>query len=141
MLAWAARLHEIGLTVSYGKYHRHGGYLLANADLPGFSRNDQSLLGSIVAVHRRKIDRRVLAALPKKMRKRALRLIVLLRLAVLLNRSRNPAPLPPFRLEEENGSLLFRAPKSWLGAHPLSVRDLASERAWLAPVGVDLALA
>jgi len=26
-LAWAARLHEIGLAVSHAKYHRHGAYL------------------------------------------------------------------------------------------------------------------
>jgi hypothetical protein len=31
-MKWAARLHEIGLDVSHGGYHRHGAYLLENAD-------------------------------------------------------------------------------------------------------------
>jgi len=137
-LAWAARLHEIGLAVSYSKHHRHGGYMLAHADMPGFSHDDQILLSTIVRLHRRKIDLRALDALPAAQGERARRLVVLLRLAVLLNRSRNPAPLPPFRLEEADGRLRFEAPARWLEAHPLSVRDLADESARLAALGVDL---
>ena len=33
MLKWAARLHEVGLDVSHNGYHRHGAYLLENADM------------------------------------------------------------------------------------------------------------
>jgi len=44
LLAWAARLHEIGLVVSYTGYHKHGAYLVANADMPGFSRDEQAVL-------------------------------------------------------------------------------------------------
>ena len=36
ILRWAARLHEIGLDVAHSGYHRHGAYLLANADMAGF---------------------------------------------------------------------------------------------------------
>ena len=43
-LKWAARLHEIGLDVSHSGYHRHGAYLLENADMPGFPREEQRLL-------------------------------------------------------------------------------------------------
>jgi exopolyphosphatase/guanosine-5'-triphosphate,3'-diphosphate pyrophosphatase len=38
LLQWAARLHEVGLDIAHSKHHLHGGYLLANADLPGFAR-------------------------------------------------------------------------------------------------------
>jgi exopolyphosphatase/guanosine-5'-triphosphate,3'-diphosphate pyrophosphatase len=38
ILKWAARLHEIGLDVSHSGYHRHGAYLLENADMQGFAR-------------------------------------------------------------------------------------------------------
>ena len=54
MLDWAARLHEIGLVVSHGSFHKHGAYLLANADMPGFTRQQQAILASLVRVHRRK---------------------------------------------------------------------------------------
>ncbi len=57
-LRWAARLHEIGLDVAHSGYHRHGAYLLENADMPGFAREEQQLLASIVGGHRRKLDDR-----------------------------------------------------------------------------------
>jgi exopolyphosphatase/guanosine-5'-triphosphate,3'-diphosphate pyrophosphatase len=53
-LEWAARLHEIGLDVAHAGYHRHGAYLLENADLPGFAREEQ-LLWPPVGSHRRKL--------------------------------------------------------------------------------------
>ena len=37
LLAWAGRLHEIGLDVAHSGYHRHGAYLLENADMLGFA--------------------------------------------------------------------------------------------------------
>ena len=55
-LQWAARLHEIGLDVSHSGYHRHGAYLLENADMPGFPREEQRLLARLVGAHRRKLD-------------------------------------------------------------------------------------
>ena len=54
-LKWAARLHEIGLDVSHSGYHRHGAYLLENADMPGFPREEQRLLARLVGAHRRKL--------------------------------------------------------------------------------------
>lgn len=43
-LDWAARLHEIGLDIAHHQYHKHGAYIIENADLPGFSQQDQKLL-------------------------------------------------------------------------------------------------
>ncbi len=54
LLRWAAQLHEIGLDVAHSGYHRHGAYLLANADMAGFPREEQKLLAIIVGGHRRK---------------------------------------------------------------------------------------
>ncbi|MFZ3175299.1 MAG: exopolyphosphatase, partial [Thiobacillus sp.] len=51
-LDWAARLHEIGLSVSHGGYHRHAGYILENADMPGFSRTDQARLALLARAQR-----------------------------------------------------------------------------------------
>jgi exopolyphosphatase/guanosine-5'-triphosphate,3'-diphosphate pyrophosphatase len=33
-LAWAAQLHEIGTQISHSEYHKHGAYILDNADAP-----------------------------------------------------------------------------------------------------------
>src|SRR3954469_13358471 len=56
LLVWAARLHEVGLDIAHARYHNHGGYLLANADMPGFSRLQQRALAALVAFPRRKLD-------------------------------------------------------------------------------------
>src|SRR5690606_25263301 len=90
LLVWAARLHEVGLDIAHSKYHQHGAYLLANADLPGFVRLEQRLLATLVGFHRRKLDGLDLEALPEAWRGSVFRLLVLLRLAVLLNRTRSP---------------------------------------------------
>ena len=45
-LQWAARLHEIGLDVSHSGYHRHGAYLLENADMPGFPARRAAAAGA-----------------------------------------------------------------------------------------------
>ncbi|MGO9599940.1 MAG: exopolyphosphatase, partial [Isosphaeraceae bacterium] len=34
LLSWAARLHEIGLSVAYSGYHKHSAYILTHADMP-----------------------------------------------------------------------------------------------------------
>ena len=41
LLRRAAYVHEIGLVISHGGYHRHGAYLLQHSDIPGFSQIDQ----------------------------------------------------------------------------------------------------
>ena len=41
-LDWAALLHETGFSVSHTGFHKHGAYILQNADMPGFSAGEQS---------------------------------------------------------------------------------------------------
>ena len=94
ILGWAARLHEAGLFVSHNQYHKHGAYLLANGDMSGFSRQAQSMLSSLVRGHRRKFPSPVFEQLTPGETRRARRLCVLLRLAVVLNRSRADDFLP-----------------------------------------------
>ena len=36
-LNWAAQLHEVGVAISHSDYHKHGAYILDNADAPGFA--------------------------------------------------------------------------------------------------------
>jgi exopolyphosphatase/guanosine-5'-triphosphate,3'-diphosphate pyrophosphatase len=51
-LFWAAVLHEIGLGVAHAGYRHHGAYLVENADLPGFSRNEQARLAQLIRDHK-----------------------------------------------------------------------------------------
>jgi len=137
-LGWAARLHEIGLDIAHVKYHSHGGYLLANADMPGFSRAEQQLLAVIVGNHRRKIDDFQTHDFPAEWRKPAFRLTVLLRIAVLLNRSRSAEELPPIRVQCGSRRLELEFPEQWLDNNQLTRADLEQEKDWLAAVGFKL---
>jgi exopolyphosphatase / guanosine-5'-triphosphate,3'-diphosphate pyrophosphatase len=141
LLAWAARLHEIGLDIAHAKYHQHGGYLLANADLPGFAGLEQGMLSKLVQFHRRKLDSLTLSDLPGAWREPVFRLIVLLRLAVLLHRSRSPTELPDFALAVAERRLEILLPPEWIGNNPLTAADLAQECSWLAAANFELAIA
>lgn len=138
ILAWAARLHELGLDIAHAKHHRHGAYLIANADLPGFNRLEQRLLAIIVGHHRRKLDGFGSDELPSSMRKQALRLTVLFRLAVLLNRSRRTVASPPVLLRASGKRLKVLFDRTWLRGNHLTRADLKRERVWLKVVGVKL---
>jgi exopolyphosphatase/guanosine-5'-triphosphate,3'-diphosphate pyrophosphatase len=138
ILRWAARLHEIGLDVAHSGYHRHGAYLLANADMAGFPREEQKLLAIMVGSHRRKPAIEEADELMAPWDKRAPALTLLLRLAVLLNRGRSSVALPDIRLTARQDSLEIRFPARWLDDHPLTVADLQSEIENLKTVGFRL---
>jgi exopolyphosphatase/guanosine-5'-triphosphate,3'-diphosphate pyrophosphatase len=140
LLVWAARLHEVGLDIAHARYHHHGGYLVAHSDLPGFVRLEQQLVASLVTLHRRKLDDPFLDELPGSWRAPMLKLVVLLRLATLLNRSRSPSDLPPIRLTPGKESLKLEFPGPWLDANPLTAADLEQEEAWLRARGFELEL-
>ncbi len=127
MLRWAARLHEIGLDVAHSGYHRHGAYLLEHADMAGFPREEQMLLALIVGAHRRKPDLARVDELVAPWDEYAIYLVVLLRLAVLLNRGRSTQPQPELRLVAKGRSLEVSFPPEWLDDHPLTVADLSQE--------------
>ncbi len=54
-LAWAASLHEIGTHISHSDYHKHGAYILDNADVLGLSVNQLHRLSLLVLGHRGKL--------------------------------------------------------------------------------------
>ena len=54
-LSWAASMHEVGFAISHSDYHKHGAYILENADLLGFSMQELQRLGLLVLGHRGKL--------------------------------------------------------------------------------------
>ena len=133
-LTWATQLHEIGLAVAHSGYHKHGAYLIAESDMPGFSRDDQQVLSAIVRGHRRKLRPEYFDAITTaEARRTTMLLTVLLRLAVLLNRSRRPGPRPALIADPAAPAIELRFDDDWLEDHPLSVADLQGEaEAWRA---------
>lgn len=140
LLGWAARLHEIGLSVSFSNFHKHGAYLVANSDMPGFSRADQELLAAMLLGQRKKLGREVFSGLPVGEFEQAVRLTVLLRVAIRLARSRSPRPQPPFTATARRNALELGFQADWLEAHPLTQADLAEEADKIEEMGVELRL-
>lgn len=138
MLQWAAILHEIGLDISHDGYQRHGAYIAENADLPGFPRAEQQVLAFLIASQRREISLRYARKLPSSWRDLALRLALLLRFAVLLNRSRSSTDLPEVGVRVGKNYVNLAFPDRWLQENPLTTADLRRERSYLRKVGFKL---
>jgi exopolyphosphatase/guanosine-5'-triphosphate,3'-diphosphate pyrophosphatase len=139
VLEWAARVHEIGLSIAYSGYHKHSAYILEHGDMPGFSREVQALLAAVVGAHRRKLSRALFESVAEhESRELALRLALILRLAVRLHHSRSREPLPDVKLAAGPNSLTLVFPSGWLEARPLTRADLEEEAELFAGVGFRL---
>lgn len=138
ILGWAAQLHELGLAIAHSQYHKHGAYILEHADLPGFSRQDQQVLALLVRSHRRKLQFKCFESLPVDTPAKLVRLALLLRLAVLLHRSRSDGEIPILALKAREARLSIRFEPSWLEENPLTFADLSSEVAVMKSAGLKL---
>ena len=138
MLSWAARTHEIGLTIAHSQFHKHSAYLLTHSDLPGFTTHEQLQLATLVRGHRRKFPKDEFKALPKRLQESYRRLCVLLRIAVILHRSRSKDRLPAISFSVENKKLIIEFPEGWLEHHPLTLADLEQEADYLSNAEIKL---
>jgi exopolyphosphatase/guanosine-5'-triphosphate,3'-diphosphate pyrophosphatase len=138
MLQWSAILHEIGVAISHDSYHKHGAYILANADLAGFSRQSQGMLAILVRAHRRKFPVSQFNDLAKELREHSKRLAILLRLSVLLHRGRSPQRKPRLGIMAEKNNIILSFPTDWLEEHPLTTAELEREAKYLDSAGYFL---
>ncbi|WP_457674861.1 exopolyphosphatase [Thiolapillus sp.] len=138
LLNWSARLHEIGMAISHDGYHRHGAYILANADLSGFSRQSQNMLAVLVGSHRRKFRKSPFDELGKDVQEPCRRMAILLRLAVLLHRGRSPGRKPEPGIMAEKNNIILSFPENWLEQHPLTRAELQREAKYLDAAGYFL---
>ncbi|OGA54152.1 MAG: exopolyphosphatase [Betaproteobacteria bacterium RIFCSPLOWO2_12_FULL_62_58] len=126
-IAWAAKLHEIGISVAYSGYHKHSAYIINNADMPGFSRDEQTRLSLLVLSHRRSL---------KRVSEKAdvdvdWNLVLALRLAALLCRRRCDVTLPPIQARAQGRKFRLTLELDWLLRNPLTVTALRDEaREW-----------
>jgi exopolyphosphatase/guanosine-5'-triphosphate,3'-diphosphate pyrophosphatase len=134
MLEWAAHLHEIGLSIAHAAYHKHSAYVLANADMPGFSKDEQARLARIVLAHRGKLSK--LADLSA--RSPDWMLIFALRIAVLFYRARVDVQLSQLHCRATAAGFRLDVPRAWLDAHPLTAAALDAEASQWQDLGLQL---
>lgn len=137
-LGWAAQLHEIGAQISHSEYHKHGAYILDNADAPGFAVNEMHALSQLVLGHRGKL-RKLEGALDDEA---FVAQLVALRLAVILCHARRDPDLQGFTLERPDARrFVIGCRPDWSALFPQSAHLLREEvLAWQkTPWRVELA--
>jgi exopolyphosphatase/guanosine-5'-triphosphate,3'-diphosphate pyrophosphatase len=136
LITWAANLSEIGISVAYSGYHRHSAYIISNADMPGFSRKEQTRLSQLVLAHRRSL-RKILDQLDPET---DWRMVLAVRLAVLFYRGRTDTVLPPMHTRVQGRKFRLSLNPEWLQRFPLTVTALHDEiQEWQA-LGFDLVI-
>jgi exopolyphosphatase/guanosine-5'-triphosphate,3'-diphosphate pyrophosphatase len=138
MLGWAAQLHECGMMVAYDQYHKHGAYIISNANMAGFTQQEKQLLAVLVRAHRRKFPIAEMKLLPERWRQQAIRLAILLRISVTLNRGRADMPLSSLKVVAAKNTITLNVPHEWLDYHPLTRVDLKSEASYLSAINYKL---
>ncbi|XXQ67592.1 exopolyphosphatase [Neisseriaceae bacterium B1] len=124
-LRWSAMLHEIGIDIAHTGYHKHTAYILAQADMPGFSRDEQELLAQITLGQRGDLKKMLELGALSDMEWNT---ILALRLAVLFNRSRLPLTLPEnLQLRLQGDKVVLTIVQDWLDSNPLTAAALQSE--------------
>jgi exopolyphosphatase / guanosine-5'-triphosphate,3'-diphosphate pyrophosphatase len=137
-LDWAARLHEVGISIAQGDYHKHSAYILAYADMPGFSRQEQGWLSNLVLAQRGKLAK-MRAAFEDDPRLAALAFC--LRVAVIFHRSRRSVGLPEVSVALRGRAFTLGIPAAWLASHTLVGIALEQEQAQWRSVGYELEIA
>ena len=139
ILSWAAQLHEIGHTISHSRYQLHGAYLIEHSDLPGFNQQEQREIAALIRLHRRKLKlEEYFAFINPKRQHSLLRLALLLRISVILHRSRNDQAPPEIILAADQQKLTMTFPNKWLKAHQLTKADLEDEAKHWKSIGYSL---
>jgi exopolyphosphatase/guanosine-5'-triphosphate,3'-diphosphate pyrophosphatase len=122
-VSWAADLHEVGMSISSNGYHKHGAYILNNADMPGFSKADQATVAMLVLAHTGKLGK---VQTLVKSREQWLAVLVL-RLAALLCRRREEVEAIALSLSVKGHSIVTKVNREWLAKHPLTDFSLHAE--------------
>jgi exopolyphosphatase / guanosine-5'-triphosphate,3'-diphosphate pyrophosphatase len=130
VLEWAAQLHEIGCQISHSDYHKHGAYILDNADIAGFAMPESHRLSMLVFGHRGKL-KKLEAELENIQFSQQL---FSLRLAVILCHARTDSEIKNLKLtisKSDNQQFQLSCPSDWGNRFPQSAHLLKEEAiAW-----------
>jgi exopolyphosphatase/guanosine-5'-triphosphate,3'-diphosphate pyrophosphatase len=123
LLTWAAELAEVGLSISHDSYHKHSAYILRNADMQGFSRQEQRVLSTLALGQTGGL---------RKLRdlvghQTEWQMVLCLRIAAILHRRRDDEPVPLPEVSVKKDKVRIRMPVTWANAHPLTDETLQTE--------------
>lgn len=136
VLGWVADLHGVGIRVAHNGYHKHTAYILANADMPGFSKKEQARLSLLALAHRGSL-KKLLGQLTDT---EDCVLAMSLRLAALFYRNRSDVVLPEMTASFSGTKYSLAMDTDWLKQNPLTEAALQEEVKQWKVLGVAMQL-
>ncbi|MFJ3045216.1 Ppx/GppA family phosphatase [Herbaspirillum chlorophenolicum] len=134
-LYWSALLHEAGLVVSPTGYHKHSSYLIANADLPGFTTREQRLMSTLILGQKGNLKKisEMLADVDFA------KSVLALRLAVMFRHSHITLDLDKVKVKFKS-KIELEIRRDYVKEHPSISFWIQKEQEWWAGIGVDFAV-
>ncbi|MGS0694860.1 Ppx/GppA phosphatase family protein [Shewanella sp. 0m-10] len=138
LLESGAELHEIGIHINSRSHHKHGGYIIENSDLPGFSQHQQTLLALLVLNHRKRINQNRVELLEPEDKLLITRLLVIFRIAIVVNLGRISTQPVQLKMAVKDNHVILIIPDMPDEEKLLLSRDLAVEQSKIAKLGIKL---
>ena len=138
LLKFSCDLHELGVDINASGYQKHGQYIIEQADMAGFNREQQRALAWLVGNQRKKItpfDANLCYALSAK---KLYKLCIILRLSVILNQQRHQGEHYFISVSNDRNSLSLTLDSQWLLERPIIDTELYYEQQVLEKIGYQL---
>jgi exopolyphosphatase/guanosine-5'-triphosphate,3'-diphosphate pyrophosphatase len=132
LLQWSATLHEVGMVISHTGYHKHGSYMIENADMAGFTTREQRIMSKLILSQKGNL-RKVSEALVDQDFAKA---VLALRLSVMLMHSRAEIEYEDIRLKMKK-SVELEMRRDWVSLHPTVAYWLQKEIECWREIGID----
>lgn len=137
LINWSIDLHEVGLNISHINAAQHSAYIVEQSDMPGFSREFQNTLGTLLRLQRGKIKKKLIQSNYRYHKKLSL-LILVMRLAIMLTRGRDRVDLSKLNVIKSKRNIKLEFPEQFLAQHPLIIADLYQEQKELGKLDIFL---
>ncbi len=129
---WSAMLHEIGMVVSHTGYHKHGAYMVENADMAGFTTREQRILSKLILSQKGNLKKISDGFADLDFAKA----VLALRLSVTFMHSRVELDYADFSVKMKN-RIELEMKQDWVGLHPTVAFWLQKEIECWREVGVE----
>lgn len=129
---WGAMMHEIGMVVSHTGYHKHGAYMIENADMAGFTTREQRVLSKLILSQKGNLKKISDGFVDLDFAKA----VLALRLSVTLMHSRVELDYADFSVKMKN-KIELEMKQDWVSLHPTVAVWLQKEIECWREVGVE----
>lgn len=129
---WSALMHEVGMVVSHTGYHKHGAYMVENADMAGFTTREQRVMSKLILSQKGNLKKISDGFADLDFAKA----VLALRLSVTFMHSRVELEYADFSLKMKN-KIELEIKQDWVKLHPTVAFWLQKEIEFWREVGVE----